>query len=37
VSYYQYPSWDQEFTPPTVDTPQLLMSETILPSPPAGV
>lgn len=37
VSYYQYPSWDQEFTPPTVDIPQLLMSETILPSPPAGV
>lgn len=37
VSYYQYPSWERDFTPPHVDTPALLLSETILPSPPVGV
>lgn len=36
VSYYQYPSWDQDFTPKKVDTPQPLMRETILPSRPVA-
>jgi predicted phosphodiesterase len=29
ASYYEYPSWDSDFTPPKVDVPALLMSETI--------
>jgi hypothetical protein len=32
VSYYEYPSWDSAFTPPQVDQPSLLLSETILPA-----
>jgi Calcineurin-like phosphoesterase len=34
VSYYQYPSWDRDFTPPHIDKPEFMLSETIAPSPP---
>jgi len=34
VSYYQYPSWGLDFTPPKPDEPTLLLKETIVPTPP---
>lgn len=33
VSYYEYPSWDQDFTPPKTDELTLLLKETIMPMP----
>ena len=32
VSYYEYPSWDRDFTPPQTDEPTLLLKETIMPT-----
>ena len=37
VSYYQFPSWDSDFQPPTTVTPTLLVKETITPMPPRSV
>jgi DNA repair exonuclease SbcCD nuclease subunit len=34
VSYYQFPSWGLDFTPPKVDAPTFLLKETITPTPP---
>jgi calcineurin-like phosphoesterase family protein len=36
VSYYQYPSWDDDFTPPRVDEPALMFKETIMPTRAGG-
>jgi hypothetical protein len=35
VSYYQFPSWGLDFTPPQTDAPSLLVKETVVPTPPA--
>jgi hypothetical protein len=35
VSYYQFPSWGLDFTPPQTDAPSLLLKETVVPTPPA--
>jgi hypothetical protein len=32
VSYYEYLSWDRDFTPPQIDEPALLLKETIMPT-----
>jgi hypothetical protein len=34
ASYYEFPSWDDDFVPPTVDQPEPLYNETISPSRP---